>query len=58
MLNLRPIYVGKSPRTKPRKRKQVAALGGWFLLMLVIGISFYLRRLFPSFNPSEQRPLQ
>ena len=50
MLNLRPIeYVGKSPRTKPRKRKRSGGfLGGWFLLMLVIGISFfYLRPIIP-----------
>ena len=50
MLNLRPIeYVGKSPRNKPRQRKRSGGFfGGWFLLMLVIGIGFfYLRPIIP-----------
>tara|TARA_B100001093_G_scaffold115711_1_gene108085 strand:- start:5044 stop:5877 length:834 start_codon:yes stop_codon:yes gene_type:complete len=50
MLNLRPIeYVGKSPRAKPRARKRSGGFfGGWFLLMLVVGIGFfYLRPIIP-----------
>ena len=50
MLNLPPIeYVGKSPRAKPRARKRSGGFfGGWFLLMLVVGIGFfYLRPIIP-----------
>ena len=58
MLNLQPIeYVGKSARHQPRKKKGPRGpgfFGGWFLLILVIAISFFFLRPIIPFLQSQR----